>query len=446
MAKNLSPPVNFDHPRVTELFEYLMRITAGEYELLLPVTDARDELDAIAHAVNVVVGELGQEKNAAEQAMAQKSRFLASMSHEIRTPITAILGYSELFEDGKVKPAERKMYIDRIRKNCSHLLGLIDSLMDLSKVESGHLNLNLEETVLRAELETIAEFCEMKAQEKGLSFRLEMADNLDYKVEVDKTKLRQIILNLANNAIKYTEKGEVVVRCFKAPIGQISEALAIEVEDTGIGIPDGLADHIFEAFHSRENEVKSKCGGVGLGLSIAKSIAQFMGGNVILKQTKTGKGSVFLFYTPVQWIKQSHFKANHPMLATGKNIEKIDGKLILLVEDSPDLSDLFKIDFERAKAKVTTAFNGKEALAIIQKQNFDAIVMDLEMPVLDGLATCKEMRANGIKNPIVMLTAHNQIAKHKACIAAGANEVLTKPISSQLLIQILERILAGKLK
>lgn len=439
MVENNPKLIDFNHPRVREFFDQLLRITAGEYDLHIPISRERDELDAIAHAVNVVIDELNREKQAAQKATAQKSRFLGGISHEIRTPISAILNYSHFLEDGQVTPEERQRYIGKIAQNCSYLLGLIESLMDLSKVEARLVEKKSDVIALGDELQSIAEFCELKAREKNLQFHLEIDMESGIFVELDKTKFRQVVLNLANNALKFTKRGHVSVRCFRGPAGRLQDALCIEVQDTGIGISQEHQKDIFDDFHRIDHQ--SKEGGIGLGLGIAKSTAVFLGGDVMLVHSRLGYGSKFLFYLPVTWLagRESMPKPG-AALVTSARAPRSAGK-ILLAEDSRDLAEIFQISFRKENIPVTCVENGQRALDILTDQSFDVIVMDYEMPVLDGVSAIKALRERGVATPVIMLTAHTQSDKLNAGYAVGANLVLTKPILGPQLVDAVRDML-----
>lgn len=413
-----------------------MKITAGDNSIRLPISKKRDELDAISHAINVVVDELNEETKSANRSVLEKSRFLANVSHEIRTPLTAVVGYSNLLSEQNLPQDILAKYIDHIQENCSHLLMLIDSLLDLSKIESGELKFNHNQVNLNKLIQEISAYSEMKCKEKGLGFELDSEISEDQLVEIDKVKFKQIVLNLLNNSIKYTEKGKVILRVFKSTTANAQDNLILEVQDTGLGISKKLTEKLFRPFQRRQNEINTKYGGVGLGLNISRSLAQFMGGDVVLQESTEGEGSTFKFFIPVRWVKVKikNYQGSVPKL-------KIKGKNILLVEDNLELSTLFEIYLNKEGALVMVANDGQQATALVNKKEFDIILMDIEMPILDGIETTKILRKNGCKIPIVAVTAHDIHIKKDQCIKAGANSILSKPITKKELISHLLEVL-----
>lgn len=439
MAEEYPEPINLNHPRVREFLSHLTRIGEGEDDLLLPVSQDGDNLDTIAHALNTAIGKLKQDKFMALKAAAQKSRFLGSISHEIRTPVSAILNYSHFLEDDNIRSEDRQVYVQKIGRNCAYLISLIDSLLDLSKVEASITEKTVEAVSLKDELQSISEFCAFRANEKNIDFKLECCCDVAPLVELDKTKFRQVILNLANNALKFTRQGCVSIRCFHGPIGNIQDALGIEVQDSGIGIPIEDQDRIFDDFH-RVNQ-RAKEGGIGLGLSIARATALSLGGDVQLVSSRLGQGSTFLFYLPVVWLGQLPKAPQAEKRVQRSGLPS--GTRILLAEDSPDLADVFGLSFRKANAQVTFVENGLRALEALNTETYDVIVMDYEMPVVDGISAIKSLRARGIISPVIMLTAHTQVEKLGAGYAAGANLVLTKPILGSQLVKEVEAIVGA---
>jgi CheY-like chemotaxis protein len=388
-----------------------------------------------------VLAEVLSKQEEAEFAAAQKSRFLSNISHEVRTPITAILGFSEVLSDQKMAASERPRFAERISQNCSHLLGLIDSLMDLSKVQSGQLRQSVERIDLQEEFKTISDFCQLRAQERQLKFHLDLDASLMPWIEIDKVKFRQIILNLANNAFKFTLEGEVQIRCYRAEMGPVHNALVVEIQDTGVGVAEDFCQRIFEAFQARESESRSRFGGVGLGLHIAKSMAQFLGGDVVLLHSEVGVGSKFRFYTPTKWLTAPGSEAASATRGFPFNFAQ---RNILLVEDSVDLAELLALSFTQSHAQVTVAENGQQAVQFAAQQTFDLIIMDYEMPVMNGIKAIQTIRSQGSKVPIMMLTAYSETDRIDEGISAGANLVLVKPVMGHKLLAAADQLMRRK--
>jgi signal transduction histidine kinase/ActR/RegA family two-component response regulator len=359
-----------------------------------------------------------------ELANEAKSDFLAHMSHEIRTPMTAILGFAEELEHAGVLPEQREA-LRTIRRNGEHLLVVINDILDLSRVAAGHLDLELGRVWPDRIVREVAALMEPRARERGLEWKVEIAPESAIALRSDATRLRQILINLAANAVKFTESGYVRI-AVRAPADGF---VRFEVEDTGTGIPRDKQQAIFEAFTQADASMSRRYGGAGLGLAISRRLATKLGGELGVS-SEVGRGSCFWLCIPsnlhVEPPRTSYVDAAH------RSTERLHGR-ILLAEDSPDSRRLLVQLLQRWGADVEVAENGTEAVERVMKalergETIDLVLMDMQMPEVDGYEATRQIRAAGYRGPVVALTAHAMAGAREDCIAAGCDDFLTKPI------------------
>lgn len=428
-------PIDSSDPRVQEFFDILLRMASGEYEIQAPVSPERDLLDAVIHAVNVIVGELNLVRKEAQDADRAKSRFLANISHEIRTPIATILGFVELLED-RIPPSELKT-LGRIEANGKHLLGLVDQMLDLSAIEADRLTLNPSVVELAPMFESLADGFRMRAHGKGIDFSLALSANLPRYAETDAEKVRQILSNVVSNAVKFTDRGGVHVTVSGQSDLDSPQPLVVQVVDTGPGVPEDARELIFEPFERGEFQGGAR-EGVGLGLSIAHRLAAFMEGSLKLVASSQ-HGSVFRYTQPVVW--RTHPPTAEPSQASPRPTTLPEGMRILVAEDGHDFRSMLQYFLETAGAAVTCVGDGKAALERAQRASYDLIVMDIMMPRLNGLDAAKQLRQAGYSGPLVALTALAMPEQLAECRAAGFDLALTKPTSASELIRHLTQLL-----
>lgn len=382
----------------------------------------------------------------AETATALKSEFLATMSHEIRTPLTAIIGFAETTLYSNQSMEQRLNSIQTIIRSGKHLLQIINDILDLSKVEANKLEIESTEISFFELLDDIESFEHQFAKDKNINFSIIYTYPLPSKIKTDGLRVKQILINLCNNALKFTESGYVNVN-----VSTEGNSIIFEVIDSGVGISKEIQDVIFQAYKQADSSTTRKFGGTGLGLSLSKLLAERMGGTLSVSST-LGEGSQFKFTLPYESLPDEEMindVSNVPEVNSRAvpvmNSDGLTGR-VLLAEDNIDNQDLFMIFLERAGADVTIADNGQLAVEAVEKNDFDLILMDMRMPVMGGLEAIKLIREKGVKTPIVAVTANAMQEDKDACFNAGGDDFLTKPIDSKLLNEVLEKYLDIKVK
>jgi PAS domain S-box-containing protein len=383
-----------------------------------------------------VEAELQQAKAAAESASRTKSDFLASMSHEIRTPMNAIMGIADLLAKTSLTPEQDK-YVQIFRRAGDNLLNLINDILDLSKVEASQLELERTRFSLNDLLEKVTEMVAARSHEKGLTMACEIAPSVPNDLVGDPTRLRQVLLNLLGNAIKFTQSGEVTLRVAPDENPSVPTALRFTVSDTGIGIPREKLGQVFERFTQADSSTTRRFGGSGLGLTISKSLVELMGGRIWV-ESEVGKGSVFAFAVPFEISATVNRPAAAPV---GTDPElPLPALRILLAEDSPDNCIITMAYLEDTPYRVEIAETGAIACKMFELGHYDLVLMDRQMPVMDGLTATRTIRAWEQANdrpptPIVALTASALKGDREMCLTAGCTAFLTKPIKQEVLLQ-----------
>jgi PAS domain S-box-containing protein len=401
---------------------------------------------------------------AAEQANAAKSRFLANMSHEIRTPMTAILGFAEIVQNSIeccgacpdhqdcATRAQNRDNIRIIRQNGEHLLELINDILDLSKVEAGKLDTEQVPCSLVQAVEETVSLMRVRAVDKRLSLDVGYEFPLPETILSDPARIRQVLVNLVGNAVKFTSEGHVEIhaRC-AADLQEGRATIAFDVKDTGIGMTPEQIGRLFQPFTQADSSTTRQYGGTGLGLAICKRLATAMGGDVHVA-SRPGEGSTFTFTLQAELPKNARMlsdiseaarRISHRTAANPPAVVRLRGR-ILLAEDGPDNQRLISTILTAAGARVDVVANGRLAVekataALAEGSPYDAILMDMQMPEVDGYEATGQLRQSGYDKPIVALTAHAMAGDRQKCLAAGCDDYATKPVDRAALLSALAR-------
>jgi len=387
------------------------------------------------------------EKMHAESANQAKTAFLANMSHEIRTPLTAIIGFSESMLSHKNVQRDEES-IKTIVKNGKHLLSVINEILDLSKIESKNLEVELIKTNLLMLFDDVTQLMHLQAMEKGLEFNINYNYPIPAFIHTDPTRLKQVLLNLCSNAIKFTEKGYVQIN---VSYSAIDKNIDVEVSDSGIGISPGQLEHLFKPFTQADSTTTRKFGGTGLGLYISRELVRKMGGDIYVESLKS-IGTKLTFNIETGEVSSSEIVSGDKDICQFKDkdvalegIPELSGK-ILLAEDSEDNQRLFKMFISITGASVDIASDGFGVVEFAKHNNYDLILMDMQMPRMDGLQATKLILENGNTTPIVALTANAMKEDRERCYQAGCSGFLSKPVDRDEFYKVLSTYLPPRQK
>lgn len=405
------------------------------------------KLENQKHILSTQAVDIEKARDEALLANSAKSNFLANMSHEIRTPLTSIIGFAESSLDIDQSMKERSKATKTIIKSSKHLLHIINEILDLSKIESGKFEIENTSVYLLEILDEINTIVCKSAEDKGISFGVNYTYPLPEKIISDRFRLTQILLNLCSNAIKFTEQGNVYLNVSFKPE---SSSLTFEVIDSGIGMSEDQLEKVFKPFEQADNTITRKFGGTGLGLTLSKQLAERLNGDIFVESTLS-KGSRFVVELKVLEAEDScnlyenNFKQAPTKLST-ITIEtpNLKGK-VLLVEDNKDIQDLIKLLMKKVDITIDVVENGKLAIQSVTENDYDLILMDIQMPVMDGLTAMKELKQLSYEKPVIAMTANVMQKDRDDCMAAGFSGFISKPINrNDLYLALIHHLKPGK--
>lgn len=412
VLKVVSPEVKHFHDREMNI----LRLLAS----LLSASISKAETEALLR-------ESEQKSRAATQA---KSDFLANMTHEIRTPLNGVLGGTSLLEDTSLSQ-QQKEYVRIVKASADSLLTLVNDILDFSKIEARKLELEKIEFELLQSVEDICQILSHPAKKKGLSLNYTMGSDLPKVVIGDPTRIRQILLNLVNNAIKFTSKGQIEIR-----VALDGDKILFQVIDTGVGIPEGSLEKMFKAFSQLDASTTRKYGGTGLGLSICRELVSLMGGEIGVESVE-GKGSTFWFKVPLPRSTKESVNTSHREVRTSEPLK------ILVAEDNSVNQMIFKVMLEKMGHMVHLVTNGREALDALSVGHYNLVLMDCQMPEMDGYEATRQIRSSGASwadTYVIAITANAMSGDRAQCLAAGMNDYIPKPIKKEQLSEVLSKV------
>jgi len=401
--------------------ELIQNLTNAGVEL----EDMNRELTEEIEYVKRMEQELKLAKDRAEEMSQAKGEFLANMSHEIRTPMNGVIGTLQLLSDTELGPAQQE-YVTTAHKSAHSLLTILNDILDLSKIEAGKLNIELIPLDLREIVSELVTLHAMTAEEKVIQLYADIDEQLPQVLIGDPTRIRQILANLISNALKFTEKGHVLIRIRVLSREGNNADIRMEVEDTGVGIQEEVIGKLFNEFTQADGSTTRKYGGTGLGLAIVKQLVEMMRGQFGVESVP-GKGSTFWFEVPLEISTEQSLKQSPDQELELKS--ELSGH-VLLVEDNPINQMVAQKMLEKIGVESTLAADGQEALNVLEQGKFDAVLMDCQMPVMDGFEAARRIREQSLLSglPVIAMTANVMEGDREKCLEAGMNDYIGKPV------------------
>lgn len=411
------------------------------------VQERTEELEQKNESLNKALDDVRKAKQAADVANIAKSSFLASMSHEIRTPMNAILGMADILRETELTDDQAR-YVQVFRSAGEDLLEILDDILDLAKIEAGHLSL---ERIPFSLGETVSKACKMiepKARSKELDFSCHIAADVPPRFIGDPARIRQVLVNLLGNAVKFTESGHVRLTVEGAKDGVADPVLQFAVTDTGSGIPVDKLDTIFDAFTQADNSTSRRFGGTGLGLAISRELVRMMGGRIWVDSAH-GAGSTFHFTIRLERDAEEMKPRPVPPIEHHENSGQLPAASLLMIEDSRYNAFVIQTYLKNTPCELTVTENGEDGIRAFRQGNYDAVLMDIQMPVMDGYECTRAIRKweaeNGLPHtPIVAMTAYVQAEDAERCIEAGADCHLAKPVKKSALFSMLRSVIGAQ--
>ena len=423
-----------------------LRLSLKNEDLIKNLTRASKDLEGLNKSltseieyVKNIEEELRKARDDAQRMSRTKDEFLANMSHEIRTPMNGVIGTLQLLEDTSLTESQRE-YVNVAYKSADALLSILNDILDLSKIEAGKLEFEAIPFDLRGIVNDVVMLHALKAEQNGIYLNSEIDESLPERVVGDPTRIRQVLVNLISNAIKFTSEGGVTVRLKLKLKDEKDVLIRVEVEDTGVGIPTNKHQKLFMAFEQADGSTTRKHGGSGLGLAIVRQLVEMMHGNLGI-DSEVGVGSKFWFVIPLGIARDDELAV--PLVVDEDNPIMLEGR-VLLVEDNPINQMVAKKMLEKIGLQSALAENGKEALEILKQESFDVVLMDCQMPEMDGFEATRlwreqEMLSHSGYLPIVAMTANVMEGDRERCLASGMDDYLGKPVRKAELGAVLRR-------
>ncbi len=413
-------------------------ITSAKVDSFIQVVRSQREIKQKNLQLEHFQADLIKAKEEAEQGKGAKENFMAHMSHEIRTPINGIIGLTHLLKKSNLDEQQKEM-LELLEVSSESLLGVINDILDISKIEAGKFRMNFAETDIKLLTTQATNLLNIKAREKNIALILDLDENLPDVIIADSLRLNQIFMNLLSNAIKFTNEGEVRFKAEVLNKKSNNAHIRFSISDTGIGIAADFKDKIFESFEQVEDHRISRYGGTGLGLSIVKRLAELKGG-ILEVESEEGKGSTFSF---TKWYEFVEGKKDVKENDTTTELPSLDGVRILIAEDNPINKFLVVKILESWKVTTHVANNGQEALDALKENDYDLILMDTYMPIMNGLEATKKIRSGYVPGkqyiPIIAFSAGVLDMDREVAIEAGANDIVSKPFKPNVLHQKISR-------